>query len=116
MFGPGRFGLGVGTGEALNEHILGDPWPSADIRLEMLEEAVEMIRTLWSGETSDHDGTYYHLEHARVYPLPVGGATPRPRRALLPPRDRADLLPARRAAADPRVGLRPEGDRAGGPY
>ncbi|CAA9468955.1 MAG: dehydrogenase, partial [uncultured Rubrobacteraceae bacterium] len=70
MFGPGRFGLGVGTGEALNEHILGDPWPSADIRLEMLEEAVAMIRTLWSGETSDHDGVYYHLENARIYSLP----------------------------------------------
>src|SRR3954466_12594104 len=36
---PGRFGLGVGSGEALNEHILGDVWPSADIRQEMLEEA-----------------------------------------------------------------------------
>jgi hypothetical protein len=67
MFGPGRFGLGVGSGEALNEHILGDPWPSADIRLEMLEEAVAMIRTLWSGDTSDHDGVYYHLENARIY-------------------------------------------------
>ena len=46
----GRFGLGVGTGEALNEHILGDRWPATDVRLEMLEEAVEVIRTLWQGE------------------------------------------------------------------
>ena len=45
----GRFNLGVGSGEALNEHILGDRWPEADVRLEMLEEAVEVIRTLWRG-------------------------------------------------------------------
>ncbi|HEX6622049.1 MAG TPA: TIGR03557 family F420-dependent LLM class oxidoreductase, partial [Solirubrobacteraceae bacterium] len=45
----GRFNLGVGSGEALNEHILGDRWPEADVRLEMLEEAVEVIRTLWQG-------------------------------------------------------------------
>ena len=37
----GRFGVGVGSGEALNEHILGDPWPPTDVRLEMLREAVE---------------------------------------------------------------------------
>src|SRR3954462_16011931 len=50
----GRFNLGVGSGEALNEHILGDRWPSADIRLEMLEEAVEVIRLLWQGGQSSH--------------------------------------------------------------
>ncbi len=43
----GRFALGVGTGENLNEHILGDPWPSTDVRLEMLEEAIEVMRLLW---------------------------------------------------------------------
>ena len=43
---PGRFFLGVGTGEALNEHILGDRWPSSGVRREMLEEAVEVIRLL----------------------------------------------------------------------
>ena len=45
----GRFTLGVGSGEALNEHILGDRWPGADVRLEMLEEAVEVMRALWTG-------------------------------------------------------------------
>src|SRR5919204_1899424 len=45
----GRFQLGVGSGEALNEHILGDAWPETDVRLEMLEEAVEVIRLLWQG-------------------------------------------------------------------
>src|SRR3954447_9938650 len=44
----GRFVLGVGSGEALNEHILGDAWPSADVRLAMLEESVEVMRELWT--------------------------------------------------------------------
>ena len=52
----GRFALGVGTGEALNEHILGDPWPEADERIEMLEEAIGVIRSLWTGETVSHRG------------------------------------------------------------
>jgi G6PDH family F420-dependent oxidoreductase len=66
----GRFTLGVGSGEALNEHIYGDAWPSADVRLEMLEEAVEVIRLLHSGGVKDHDGTYYTVENARIYTLP----------------------------------------------
>lgn len=66
----GRFTLGVGTGEALNEHILGDPWPSTDVRLEMLEEAVAVIRALWSGEFVNHRGRYYTVDHARIYTLP----------------------------------------------
>jgi G6PDH family F420-dependent oxidoreductase len=66
----GRFTLGVGTGEALNEHILGDAWPSADIRLAMLEEAVEVMRSLWSGTFVDHQGEYYVVDHARIYTLP----------------------------------------------
>jgi G6PDH family F420-dependent oxidoreductase len=47
----GRFVLGVGTGEALNEHVLGDVWPSYDVRMEMLEEAVALIRRLEAGTT-----------------------------------------------------------------
>ena len=86
----GRFSLGVGSGEALNEHILGDRWPEADVRLEMLEEAVEVIRLLWQGGQRSHHGK------------PLHG------------RERARLRPARRAAADPRLRLRPEGDRARG--
>ncbi|MGY2876247.1 G6PDH family F420-dependent oxidoreductase [Marmoricola sp. URHA0025 HA25] len=66
----GRFVLGVGSGEALNEHILGDPWPTADRRLEMLEEAVELIRLLWSGEVVTWEGKYYEVDHARIYNLP----------------------------------------------
>jgi G6PDH family F420-dependent oxidoreductase len=67
---PGRFFLGVGSGEALNEHVFGDPWPSAPIRLEMLEEAVEVIRTLWSGGSQDFDGQFYALVDAEVFDLP----------------------------------------------
>ena len=67
---PGRFGLGVGTGEALNEHIFGDPWPATDVRLEMLEEAIEVMRLLWEGGVKDHDGVHYHLENAHLFSLP----------------------------------------------
>jgi G6PDH family F420-dependent oxidoreductase len=66
----GRFSLGVGSGEALNEHILGDRWPGADERLEMLEEAVELIRKLWRGGVQRHRGRHYRAEHCRVYDLP----------------------------------------------
>ena len=66
----GRFNLGVGSGEALNEHILADHWPEADVRLEMLEEAVEVIRALWDGGQQSHYGAHYAVENARVYDLP----------------------------------------------
>jgi G6PDH family F420-dependent oxidoreductase len=66
----GRFQLGVGSGEALNEHVHGDRWPEADERLEMLEEAVEVIRLLWSGGSQSHRGRHYRVENARIYDLP----------------------------------------------
>ncbi len=66
----GRFRLGIGTGEALNEHIFGDAWPEADVRLEMLEEAVEIMRELWKGGTVSHHGKHYTVENARIYTLP----------------------------------------------
>jgi G6PDH family F420-dependent oxidoreductase len=66
----GRFVLGVGTGEALNEHILGHRWPPADVRLEMLEEAVSVMRELWKGDDVDHYGTYFTVENARIYTRP----------------------------------------------
>ena len=67
---PGRFFLGVGTGENLNEHVLGDHWPPADVRREMLEEAVDVIRLLWQGGVQSHYGDYYTVENARLYTLP----------------------------------------------
>jgi G6PDH family F420-dependent oxidoreductase len=66
----GRFVLGLGSGEALNEHIFGDPWPQADERLEMLEEAIEVIRALWQGGMQSHRGGHYRVENARIYDLP----------------------------------------------
>ena len=66
----GNFCLGVGSGEALNEQIFGDRWPEADERLEMLEEAVEVIRKLWEVGPKDHRGRHYRVEHARIYDLP----------------------------------------------
>lgn len=66
----GRFFLGVGSGEALNEHILGDPWPPAGRRLEMLEEAIGVMRLLWQGGLHTFHGDYYRVENARIYSLP----------------------------------------------
>jgi len=67
---PGRFFLGVGTGENLNEHILGDAWPEWEVRAEMLEEAVDIIRELWRGEVTSHRGAYYTVQNAKLYTLP----------------------------------------------
>ncbi|MGW3493639.1 TIGR03557 family F420-dependent LLM class oxidoreductase [Streptomyces sp. NPDC001020] len=66
----GKFRLGVGTGEALNEHILGGPWPAAPIRREMLEEALQIIRQLFTGKQTSHRGTHYTVENARLYTRP----------------------------------------------
>ena len=67
----GRFTWGVGSGEALNEHILADRWPPTDLRLEMLEEAVAVVRELWRGEEVTHRGTHYTVENARIYDPPA---------------------------------------------
>jgi G6PDH family F420-dependent oxidoreductase len=66
----GRFVLGVGSGENLNEHVLGDPWPSVGVRLEMMEEAVDVIRLLHRGTMVSHHGPYYEVQEARIYTLP----------------------------------------------
>src|SRR3954466_7780702 len=67
----GRFVLGVGTGEALNEHILGDPWLGIEQRLSMLEESVEIMRALWDGGNVSFDGQHYVVDRARLYSLPA---------------------------------------------
>jgi coenzyme F420-dependent glucose-6-phosphate dehydrogenase len=67
---PGRFFLGVGTGEALNEHVEGDRWPETDVRQEMLEEAVAIIRLLWQGGMQSHHGLHYTVENAQIFDLP----------------------------------------------
>ena len=67
---PGRFWFGVGKGEALNEHILGDPWPEHELRVAMMEEAIELIRELWKGELFSHRGEFYDVVRARIYTVP----------------------------------------------
>ena len=66
----GRFHLGVGSGEALNESILGQHWPDTDTRHEMLAEAVAMIRELWTGETTTLHGKHFQVENATIFTLP----------------------------------------------
>jgi G6PDH family F420-dependent oxidoreductase len=70
LFGD-RFFLGVGTGEALNEHVLGHRWPTPETRLQMLEEAIDVMRRLWAGETVDHHGDFYTVENARLFDPPT---------------------------------------------
>jgi coenzyme F420-dependent glucose-6-phosphate dehydrogenase len=67
---PGRFIFGVGTGEALNEHILGEHWPITSVRQDMLTEAIDIIRLLWEGEEVSYWGEFYTIENARLYTLP----------------------------------------------
>jgi len=67
---PGRFFLGVGSGESLNEHITGDTWPTPDMRQDMLEEAIEVIRMLLEGGERSHYGRFFTVHDARVYNLP----------------------------------------------
>jgi G6PDH family F420-dependent oxidoreductase len=67
----GRFFLGVGTGEALNEHIVGRRWPPPAVRLEMLDEAVVVLRALFTGETIEHRGVHYEVENARLFDPPA---------------------------------------------
>jgi G6PDH family F420-dependent oxidoreductase len=67
---PGRFFLGLGTGEYLNEHILGDAWPRIEVRQEMLAEAVHIMRELWKGEEWSYHGTYFTVRDTRIYTLP----------------------------------------------
>jgi len=67
---PGRFFLGLGSGEYLNEHIFGYPWPGYDIRREMLIEAIHIIRELWKGDEFSFYGSYFTVHDARIYTLP----------------------------------------------
>ena len=85
---PGRFTLGVGTGENLNEHVLGDRWPAPDERIELLEEAIEVIRLLWQGGEQTHRGRHYTVDHATLFtlpdePIPIAVAASKPLAAEL---------------------------------
>jgi G6PDH family F420-dependent oxidoreductase len=66
----GRFFLGVGSGEALNEHVLGQRWPAVEVRHEMLEEAIGLLRELWTGDVVDHHGEHFTVENAQLFDVP----------------------------------------------
>lgn len=70
VMSDGRFTLALGTGERLNEHVVGFGWPPVQERQAMLRESVEVIRALWSGESTYFQGEHYVVENARIYDLP----------------------------------------------
>ncbi|KOY54927.1 MULTISPECIES: LLM class F420-dependent oxidoreductase [unclassified Streptomyces] len=114
LLSEGRFRLGLGSGENLNEHVVGPGWPAAHIRLEMLEEAVEIIRELFGGGSVNHHGRYFDVENARLWdlpdePPPIGVAVSGDRSCELAGR-LADLA----IAIDPERELLEAFDRSGG--
>jgi len=73
LLSDGRFILGLGSGENLNEHVIGDGWPMVDVRQDMLVEAVKIIRELHTGEQVTWEGGYFRVDSARVWDVPDGG-------------------------------------------
>ncbi|MFI5803543.1 LLM class F420-dependent oxidoreductase [Streptomyces sp. NPDC051561] len=78
LLSEGRFRLGLGSGENLNEHVVGGGWPAAHVRLEMLEEAVVIIRELFAGGNVNHHGTHFDVENAKLWDLPKDEGFPVP--------------------------------------
>jgi coenzyme F420-dependent glucose-6-phosphate dehydrogenase len=83
VLNPGRFVLGVGTGEALNEVTLGLAWPDGPERFQRMKEAISLIRRLWTQERVSFEGTYYTTHNATIYdrpdmtiPIYIGGSGP----------------------------------------
>src|SRR5260370_580115 len=114
LLSDGRFTLGLGAGENLNEHIIGGHWPIAPVRHEMLEEAVEIIRVLWEGGTVTYRGKHFDVESAKVWdlpdtPPPIGIAVSGPASCRLAGRH-ADVM----IAVEPRPELGHMFDKAGG--
>ncbi|WP_027860874.1 LLM class F420-dependent oxidoreductase [Marmoricola sp. URHB0036] len=70
LLADGRFTLGLGSGENLNEHVVGQGWPALQERQAMLTEAIEIIRRLHTGDLVDHQGEYYQVDSARIWDLP----------------------------------------------
>ncbi|QCW51971.1 TIGR03557 family F420-dependent LLM class oxidoreductase [Nocardioides dongxiaopingii] len=73
LLAEGRFTLGLGSGESLNEHVVGQGWPGVATRQAMLVEAIEVIRRLHTGDLVDHDGEHFRVESARIWDLPDDG-------------------------------------------
>ena len=104
----GRFTLGLGSGENLNEHVVGRGWPAADVRHEMLGEAIEVIRLLWGGGTQSYRGRHFQVDDARLFTLPD---TP-PRLCLAVSGERSVSLAA--DLADGLVAVEPRSDLVSG--
>jgi coenzyme F420-dependent glucose-6-phosphate dehydrogenase len=105
---PGRFWLGLGAGEALNEHILGGIWPEIGVRSAMLFEAIEVINRLFAGEVVRHHGEHFRLESLRLYtrpeaPVPVYVATAGPLNAKKTGRFANGMITV--GAADEKIGM-----------
>ncbi|WP_328656084.1 LLM class F420-dependent oxidoreductase [Streptomyces sp. NBC_00334] len=114
LLSEGRFRLGLGSGENLNEHVVGGGWPSVDVRHEMLQEAVEIIRALFEGGHVNHRGAHFDVESARLWDLPdsappIGVAVSGERSCKLAG-EFADLV----IATEPKAGLLDAFDRHGG--
>ncbi|MEU3737637.1 MULTISPECIES: LLM class F420-dependent oxidoreductase [unclassified Streptomyces] len=114
LLSEGRFRLGLGSGENLNEHVTGEGWPSPQVRLDMLEEAVEIIRALFTGDNVNHQGTHFDVANARLWDVPdelppIGVAVSGGRSCALAGR-LADLV----IATEPKADLIESFDRHGG--
>ncbi|MEU3462872.1 LLM class F420-dependent oxidoreductase [Streptomyces sp. NPDC006733] len=114
LLAQGRFRLGLGAGENLNEHVVGGGWPTAGVRQEMLAEAVGIIRSLFAGGYVNHHGTHFDVEGAKLWdlpdqPPPIGIAVSGPRSCALAG-ELADLV----IATEPEAELLEAFDRHGG--
>ncbi|MEV8378782.1 TIGR03557 family F420-dependent LLM class oxidoreductase [Kribbella sp. NPDC056861] len=114
MLSDGRFTLEIGSGERLNEHIVGKGWPAVAQRHEMLRESLEIIRLLWSGGYQSYEGKHLRLEDARVFDLP----DPLPRIAVAAGGPAAARIAGELGDAlfvtEPRADLIAEYEKAGG--
>ena len=81
MLSDGRFTLGLGAGENLNEHVTGGGWPPVNVRHQMLDEAVDIIRSLWAGGYVNYDGRHFQVDSAKLWDLPDAAAQDGDRRA-----------------------------------
>lgn len=114
LLSDGRFTLGLGAGENLNEHVTGAPWPQVDIRHEMLEDALHIIRPLLAGDTVTHRGRHLSTEAAKLWdlpaePPPIGVAVSGPASCRLAG-EQADVM----IAVEPKAELGEMFDAAGG--
>ena len=114
LLSEGRFTLGLGAGENLNEHAAIGAWPPVNVRHEMLDEAIEIIRALFDGGSVDHPGRHFAVDSARVWdlpdrPVPIGLAVSGPQSAALAGQ-RADVM----IAVEPDAALGAAFDDAGG--